>query len=626
MKWTAMTRVAVKHRQLFRLLLITVFVGWGTLPAVAQLTHAVGRVEWGVAGQGFLASSVTGGQIVPNFAYPRDKSNPRVYLQNYSEVWVGMATGPVASALELQADGRLTLGEWAPAAGGDPQVVPAPPGVHAIRAAYEAKPTSQNPAFPYSVLVEEATYAWEDASLPESNSIVVRLTLTNQGNLPLTGVFVALATNWDVDASAAQPPNQNLDSVEWDANRRASIVFDGDPSDGSEAVQVATVLLEGRLKAVRVLAVPGTPWTFSDVNRVLFLAAPQGPAQSTQPRNHFTILVAGPMELRGKTPATALFALAAGEGRDALLKNVDALKPAVARPANIVAEAVEGGIRLAWEGPISADVAGFALFRSDAPSGPFQQVGPRIISASDFTDTTAAPDVTYYYHVKTVNAQEQVVDAPSDVASAATGPLPPQLADLKASLAGTRDQPIVELRIPEPADTNVAGMKLLLYRNETGREPFTLIQTRDVSTSIADKEVAPGKRYFYAVRLLSKAGRLGDLSAPVEAVVPPVPGTVALDLSTVTVAPVPAHRGKPVRFLNLPAPSTVFVYAATGERVARLDHLAGGELVWTPDADLANGVYVYQVRWNPEAESKDSASAPENTGIRNVFGKLVLLD
>lgn len=68
-------------------------------------------------------------------------------------------------------------------------------------------------------------------------------------------------------------------------------------------------------------------------------------------------------------------------------------------------------INVDWSTATEIDTAGFNIYRSTSPDGPFTQVNDTIISASpdpltggtyQFTDTDVVPDQTYYYELEDV--------------------------------------------------------------------------------------------------------------------------------------------------------------------------------------------------------------------------------
>lgn len=607
-------------RRIFASVIASWWVAWWTLGVGAEeaVVHRGGRARMEIIGGGSLAGAADGSYAAPNFFYPVSDPDLRPYLGSYSEVWVGTETPPVASAVNLTAEGRLEAGEWTTAPFGAPRSIGTfVPEMERIAARYQAKLSDT-----FTVLVEQESTSWKDPKTGESNGVALKFTLSNLGELPQRRVYLALATNWDVDIALPPAGNPNLDMVFWDASRRASVVYDGSSSDGTTPVHVATALLEGKLHAHRILPVPQTPWTFTDEQRSAIFSLPLVQEQTLVPQNYFTVLVVGPFDLVGKNPVVGTFAFVGGESRQEVLANVEAVRRAAFRPERLHTEAVEGGIRISWTPPLVSDVVGYALFRSSSSAGPFEPVGPRILASTEFVDVDVVPGATYFYRVHAVNNAEEVVDAPSAVVTGATGPKPLSIPTLQAAVEMRQGVPVVRLSFP-PGDYGAS--KVALYRNETGQEPWTLIQMLNFTTSLRDGEVSPGKTYYYVVRLVSDVGRWGDFSKPVQVGVPSVSPSLSTDFSKTLAVPNPVRQGETIRFLNLPPRVTISIYAPSGERIARLDSLDAPSVTWQPPPHLASGVYLYQIQRIPEATSEGFNSAPQNRELESIFGKIAVL-
>ncbi len=65
--------------------------------------------------------------------------------------------------------------------------------------------------------------------------------------------------------------------------------------------------------------------------------------------------------------------------------------------------AIGKAVQLTWRAPIDPDVAGFDVFRSSTPGGPYTRLNARLLILESFTDTTAAAGVTSYYVVGAVD-------------------------------------------------------------------------------------------------------------------------------------------------------------------------------------------------------------------------------
>ena len=63
---------------------------------------------------------------------------------------------------------------------------------------------------------------------------------------------------------------------------------------------------------------------------------------------------------------------------------------------------VPNGFKLTWKPPAEASgaVTGYEIFRSDLASGPFKTVAKVDKGLTEYVDTTAAPEIIYYYKVR----------------------------------------------------------------------------------------------------------------------------------------------------------------------------------------------------------------------------------
>ena len=60
-------------------------------------------------------------------------------------------------------------------------------------------------------------------------------------------------------------------------------------------------------------------------------------------------------------------------------------------------------VQLTWRAPIDPDVAGFEVFRSPTPGGPYTKLNTRLVILEGLTDTTAPSGAPSYYVVKSVD-------------------------------------------------------------------------------------------------------------------------------------------------------------------------------------------------------------------------------
>ena len=79
----------------------------------------------------------------------------------------------------------------------------------------------------------------------------------------------------------------------------------------------------------------------------------------------------------------------------------DDTTPPAAPEAGVAA--VGKTIQLTWRAPIDADVAGFEVFRSPTPGGPYTKLNARLLIVAGFSDATAPLGVPSYYVVRSVD-------------------------------------------------------------------------------------------------------------------------------------------------------------------------------------------------------------------------------
>uniref|UniRef100_UPI000475EF2C malectin domain-containing carbohydrate-binding protein n=1 Tax=Deinococcus apachensis TaxID=309886 RepID=UPI000475EF2C len=83
-------------------------------------------------------------------------------------------------------------------------------------------------------------------------------------------------------------------------------------------------------------------------------------------------------------------------------------------PTGLSAAVTATGITLDWNDNTETDLAGYKVFASSSPGGPFQLLTPQPIKDSTYTDTTVPEGVTVYYQVVAVDTSGN----PSPAASA----------------------------------------------------------------------------------------------------------------------------------------------------------------------------------------------------------------
>jgi hypothetical protein len=77
---------------------------------------------------------------------------------------------------------------------------------------------------------------------------------------------------------------------------------------------------------------------------------------------------------------------------------------APAAPANLTGEAGDQQVSLDWEDNSEPDLAGYDVYRSDAPGGPYAKITSSPLTGSSYIDTTVVNQQTYFYVVSAIDA------------------------------------------------------------------------------------------------------------------------------------------------------------------------------------------------------------------------------
>lgn len=265
--------------------------------------------------------------------------------------------------------------------------------------------------------------------------------------------------------------------------------------------------------------------------------------------------------------------------------------PAV--PGGLAANTADSLTSLSWNA--AAGATSYNLKRSSNSGGPYTIIASGL-TATSYTDTTAAAGNTYYYVVSAVNANGESAN------SAETGAMP--VVSAPPAPAGLTAMPgNAQVALSWPTVSGAAYYKV--KRSVQAGGPYTLIGT-PTSVSLTDSSVSNGTAFFYVVSAVNSAGEGADsveTSATPQLPVPDVP-----------VNPIAASGDRKI-ILSWSAAAN-----AAGYRVKR-SMVGGGPytLVASPvlnqftDPDLTNGTaYHYVV--SAVNDSGESANSTQATG------------
>ena len=567
--------------------------------------HTSGNVEFHIVGSGSLGA-VREDTLATNFRFP--KSGETYYLHELSEIWIGDANGNVASSwdLDLAAPGPLETGEWETTSENTETVDP--DGRQTIITRYDSSGIA---GFPLNISVDQHSFSWSTDNHPDADDfIVMRLIVKNNGNSRLDGIYVATMANWDVDGTDLAAGELSRDWVDWDEAHQTLFTYDGDDTDGLNQVHTGLTLLDGRLSTHQIFLFfdpEGRPTAnpFLDESRSDFMTTPNVFATSKldlqafnlPPWDYVSIISAGPYDIPAKEFITVTFALAAGESLTDLQQNINAARTLIFAPKGLTAEIVRGTVRLKWEAAINPNVAGYAVLRRARDESQFRQVG-QIIGGITFDDTAVQADVEYTYKIRPIHSSGQLLEFDSSEISIIPGRVP----DAPVGFTATRDGDQIILNW---TTSTRQITRYLIYRNHTGRAPWTQIASVSPGTStFVDRNVYPGLQYFYAITSTDSAGGEGKFSKIVDVTIPEdAIASPELNLDKVIFVPNPYRLNggaNPMEFRNLPHRATIRIYNSTGDLIKQIDHRNNTSIQrWDgrneAGEQISAGIYVYQV-------------------------------
>ena len=602
-----------------------IFLGavWFFISLIAPIigfaqVHTSGNVEFHIVGEGSLAASGEEG-FTNNFRFP--KSGGSYYLHDLSEIWVGDTNGNVASTWDLDPNEfSLRFGEWQAALTNIERMDP--DERQTIIARYDS---SGFAGFPLSISVDQQSFSWNTNNHPDADDfIAMKLIVKNNGNESLEGIFVAMMANWDVDGTDLAAGELSQDWVDWDEAHQTLFTYDGDDTDGLRQVYTGLTLLDGKLNTHQIipffdLEKRQIADLFLDESRSIFMANPNIFTASKDdleelnlpPWDYVSIISAGPYDIPAKQSIVVTFALVAGENLADLQKNVNAAKTVTFTPQRLTTEIVRGTVRLKWEAPINPSVAGYAVLRRTGNEEGFRQVG-RIVEGTTFDDTGIQGGVEYTYKIRPVHSSGQQLEFDSSE----VGISPHHFPDAPAGLTATRDGDQIILGWTKSTH-NIS--RYLIYRNHTGRDPWTRVASVPSGVSaFVDRDVYPGLRYFYAIAVTDPSGGESQLSQIVEVAIPEDPiASPELNLDKVIFVPNPYHLNggsRPMEFRNLPQRATIRIYNSTGDLIKQIDHRNNTSTQrWNGRNEvgeqIAPGIYVYHIEALREGQrGKNSVS------------------
>ncbi|MCC5998532.1 MAG: PQQ-binding-like beta-propeller repeat protein, partial [Thermofilum sp.] len=217
-------------------------------------------------------------------------------------------------------------------------------------------------------------------------------------------------------------------------------------------------------------------------------------------------------------------------GRPSPSSNLPGWSPS-SPPRNLTATAGPGYILLSWKPPVSSGAPQnrsytvmYNVFRG---TGPGQERFLAQVNGTSYTDFSVEPGKTYYYVVVAVNPAGASEFSNEVSATVLSGAPPSAVSNLEARAVGD----YVELSWSPPVYTGgLPVTQYVVYRGLDASQ-LSVYQTLPGNvTSFQDRNVEPGKTYYYRVQAVNKQGK-GDLSSVVTVVAPVRYPWVALPLA-----------------------------------------------------------------------------------------------
>ena len=241
----------------------------------------------------------------------------------------------------------------------------------------------------------------------------------------------------------------------------------------------------------------------------------------------------------------------------------------------IVATAANGSVTLDWAAVTGA--VSYTVARSQTTGTGYSTIGT-VTTGTTFTDGNVVNGVTYYYVVKASNGSCSSGNSNETWTSpACTPPVAP------TGLTATAGNDSVTLKWAATA----GGVSYSIYRNTTGIDPFTFVNST-AQLTFTDSSVVNDTKYYYVVRASN-----GSCASAISAVVSVTPACIPPSAPTgIVVTPADKQLG-----LSWTAPSGATQYRVSRSATATGDFTPLGTPTTSNyiDKPLSNGTAYYYV-------------------------------
>jgi fibronectin type 3 domain-containing protein len=231
----------------------------------------------------------------------------------------------------------------------------------------------------------------------------------------------------------------------------------------------------------------------------------------------FTAVDLSPISAQWASGARASIVFGAGDSSantGIVFKDLSVVTTAVTAPAVVTGFAAKPGnasVSLNWDDSLESDFASFTVYRSTTSGSGFTPLATSLTS-SDYIDTTAANDTTYFYYVTQTDteipAQESLPSAEKS-ATPTANPLAPSSLVLLTAGSGR-----IGLNWNDNPEYDLTGYTV--RRSETQGGPYAAIASGILNSEYVDTTAVNGTNYYYVVTATNTASNVSVESNEVE--------------------------------------------------------------------------------------------------------------
>jgi hypothetical protein len=231
----------------------------------------------------------------------------------------------------------------------------------------------------------------------------------------------------------------------------------------------------------------------------------------------FTAVDLSPISAQWASGGRASIVFGAGDSSansGIVFKDLSVVTTAVTAPAVVTGFAAKPGnasVSLNWDDSLESDFASFTVYRSTTSGSGFTPLATSLTS-SDYIDTTAANDTTYFYYVTQTDteipAQESLPSAEKS-ATPTANPLAPSSLVLLTAGSGR-----IGLDWNDNPEYDLTGYTV--RRSETQGGPYAAIASGILNSEYVDTTANDGTNYYYVVTATNTASNVSVESNEVE--------------------------------------------------------------------------------------------------------------